>query len=148
MAGQITGGKGLTVEVANLDRILMAFGTLADKIADAAQVAALEEAKVVFVKTQHRVPWFRGELYRSGRVEETENEEGERTAAIAYGGPAGAGRNTTDVDYALIVHERLDTVHLFGRSAKYVEGPVREELESGRSAARMGASIRQRMGWE
>jgi hypothetical protein len=142
------GGAGLTVEVVNLDRVLMAFGELADEIADAAQVAAVKEAKVVFVKTQHRVPWYTGQLHKSGRVEEGENEVGERTAVIAYGGPAGAGRNTEDVDYALIVHEDLEAVHLFGRSAKYVEGPVREEMESGRSADRMGATIRARMGWE
>lgn len=141
-------GAGMTVEVVNLDRVLMAFGDLADQLSDAAQEAADKEAKAIFPKTQHRVPWYRGQLHASGRVEEAENDVGERAAVIAYGGPAGAGRNTEDVDYALIVHEDLQAHHLFGRSAKYVEGPVREELESGRSAERMGAIIRARMGWE
>lgn len=148
MAGTVTGAKGLTIEVANLEKIIGAFGALGPKIAEAAEEAVKYEAQVEFVKTQHRVPWYTGELYRSGRVEdEVGTDSDEVTIGIAYGGPAGSGRNTEDVDYALIVHEDLTAVHLFGRTSKYVENVVREELESGRAAQRMGNIIRQRMGW-
>lgn len=139
---------GLTVEVVNLEKVVAAFGALADQIAGAAEVAAVAEAKVEFQMTQHRVPWRFGQLSKSGRVEGIEHSSEEITVGIAYGGPAGAGRNTEDVDYALIVHEDLEARHLFGRGPKYVENVVREELESGRAAARMGAIIRERMGWQ
>lgn len=148
MAGQIYGSKNFQFEVVNYDQVMAAFGALAPKIANAAEIAAKKEAEYIFPKTQHRVPWYKGQLHHSGRVEGLDITANELTVGIAYGGPAGAGRNTEDVDYALIVHEDLAAHHLFGRSAKYVEIPVREELESGRSAERMGAIIRQRMGWE
>lgn len=148
MAGVITGAKGLSVEVVNLEKVMNAFGALGPRIIEAAEEAAKKEAQVIFPKTQRRVPWYKGQLHASGRVEGLDVGSDEVTVGIAYGGPAGAGRNTEDVDYALIVHEDLAAHHYFNRTAKYVEAPVREELESGRSAARMGAIIRQRMGWE
>lgn len=137
----------MRIEVVNLEKLVASFGVLAERIADAAEEAALVETRYEFQKTQHRVPWYSGQLSKSGRVEGIEHSTDEVTVGIAYGGPAGSGRNTEDVDYALIVHEDLAAVHLFGRTAKYVESVVREELESGRGPERMSNTIRQRMGW-
>lgn len=140
--------KGLTVEVVNLEQVISTVASkLGVELISAAHLAAKKEGQVVFVKTQHRVPYHLGQLHASGRVEEGDVSAGEATVGIAYGGPAGAGRNTQDVDYAMIVHEDLEAKHLFGRTAKYVENPIREELESGRSAERMAATIREEMGW-
>lgn len=139
----------MRIEVANVETIAATFAALGFKLQGAATVAANREARYIFPKTQRRVPWRSGQLWASGRVdnEEVETNGDVITTGIAYGGPAGAGRNTEDVDYALIVHEDLEASHWFGRSAKYVETPVREELESGRSAQRMGQTIIEYMGW-
>lgn len=136
-------GGGLTVEVVNLDKVLSAFGSLAEQLIDTAEEAAMAEAKIEFAMTQRIVPIDTTQLQKSGRIEKSEDA----VVGIAYGGPAGSGNNTEDVDYALSVHEDLEMNHAKGRSAKYVESVVRRELESGRAAARMGAIIRQRMGW-
>lgn len=137
----------LWIEVVNLDKIINGLAVLGAEVISAAAEATQKETEIEFKLTQHRVPWHTGELSRSGRTTEVDIESDELTAGIAYGGPAGVSRNVKDVDYAVIVHEDLMAVHLFGRSAKYVENVVREELESGRAAERMSATIRGRMGW-
>lgn len=161
----ITGGgaEGFTVEVVNLPEVLAAFGEMADMLAEAATEAAEAEAHYELPITKQLVPIATGQLHDSGRVEGVERGWDATTVGIAYGGPAGSGDNTKDVDYALIVHEDLNAKHFnihetpkglvitrggaMGRGAKYVERVVRAELESGRAAERMGAIIRARMGW-
>lgn len=140
---------GFTAEVVNLEKVLRAFGALADEVADAAEEAAVTEAKKEFFMTQRRTPRASSQLWMSGRVEDTDYSVDEITVGIAYGGPAGSGRNTEDVDYALIVHEDLNATHKQkGRGAKFVESVLREELESGRAVERMSTTIRTRLGWD
>lgn len=154
----------LNVEVVNLEQIIATltatFGP-SGRLERAAEKAALREAEFIFPMTQMLVPIDSGQLRDSGRVEHPDITMDDVTVGIAYGGPAGIARNTEDVDYALIVHEDLQAVHLPTvevsktkksgrvqvRSAKFVEIPVRAEMESGRSAARMGQTIREVMGW-
>lgn len=128
---------GLTVEVVNLDKVINSLSALGGQIIAVAGDAAHQEADRVFPITQEQVPVNTHALQNTGRVEEVENEGDEITVSIAYG--------DADVDYALVVHEDLEAKHPHGK-AKYVEDPVREELESGRSAAYMGAEIKARLG--
>jgi hypothetical protein len=94
-------------------------------------LAVEAEAQYELALTQEEVPVDTGALKASGRVEPA--SEGLMIASvIAYGGD--------EVDYALIVHEDLEAHHPNGK-AKYVEGPVREEMSSGRAVARMSADI-------
>lgn len=138
----------MKIEVVNLEAVIARFAQLGVDVTEAAEVAARTEAQHIFARhTQHLVPWETGQLHASGRVEAADVTAGDVTVGIAYGGPAGAGNNTEDVDYALIVHEDLAALHLFGRQAKYVEDPVRQNLESGASAQRMSATIKKEMGW-
>jgi len=106
----------------------------------AAGLAAIHEADYEFGLSQKLVPVATSELQKSGRVEANQEKGSLVTVDIAYGGPAGSGNNDVDVDYAIIVHEDLTAHHPRGQ-AKYVEEPVRAEMESGRAAARMGAEI-------
>lgn len=138
--------SGLTIEVVNLDKVIGRLSSLGDEVIGAAHFAARQEAKREFPLTQERVPIASGELQKSGRVEEVDNEADEAVVAIAYGGPAGSGPDqSVDVDYAVVVHEDLEAHHPHGQ-AKYVESVVREELASGRAAERMAADIRHRLG--
>lgn len=123
---------GLTVEVVDLDKVFGALDALGPAVMDAAQEAAIEEANYELTLTKAEVPVDTGALYETGRVELVDNDAGEVTAAIAYGDET--------VDYALAVHEDLEAVHPHGK-AKYVEDPVRAELNSGRAAMRMGETI-------
>lgn len=147
-AGGVTGDWFVRQTAVDVDKCIAALESLGPKVIHASEKAATAEAHREFRLTQHRVPYAGGELQKSGRVEEIDYDSDTLTAGIAYGGHAGVARNTMDVDYALIVHEDLEAHHLFGRSAKYVENVVREEIENGRAADFMGAIIRKELGIE
>lgn len=133
------------VEIVGLEETEKIIEVFADKARLAAFGAAEEEASYEFELTQELVPVRSGQLKASGRVESATMAGSEVTAAIAYGGPAGAGRNTQDVDYAERVHEDLEAEHPNGGQAKYVEAVVQGEEASGRTATRMAEGISRRL---
>lgn len=122
---------GLTVDVVGLEKAVMALVQLGPTVMQAAAEAALEEADYELGLTLVEVPFETGALFNTGRVEEVDDEAGQLTAAIAYGDET--------VDYALAVHEDLEVHHDPPTKAKFVEDPVRAEMESGRALARMRA---------
>jgi hypothetical protein len=129
------------IQIVGLDNVLAALAGLGPGIESIVGAAIQKEAEYELTLTQEQVPVRTSQLKYSGRVEPA--DEGTVIASvIAYGGPAGSGGpdQTVDVDYAVIVHEDLETPHRIGK-AKYVEDPVREEMSSGRAIARMSADI-------
>lgn len=132
------------VEIVGLETVLDAVNNFGKQIEKAAVASARDEAEFEFELTQELVPVAEGQLKASGRVEPVEFNGHEIAAAIAYGGPAGAGRNTKDVDYAEKVHEDLEAHHENGQ-AKYVEAVVNSEFASGATAERMAAGIIERL---
>lgn len=142
----VTGGTNVRATAVDVDKCIAALESLGPRVIHASEKAAKLEGDREFKITQHRVPVYSSQLQKSGRVVPIDYDAETLTVGIEYGGPAGVGRNTQDVDYALIVHEDLEAHHFFGRTAKYVENVVREELESGRAAEFMGAIIRAELG--
>jgi hypothetical protein len=132
---------GLSVDVIDLEKVIAGIMSLGQQYINAATVAIQHEAEYEFDLTQDQVPVDTGELKRSGRLEGPDTGMSMTTVSIAYGGPAGSGpTQTKDVDYAFVVHERLDVHHPIGK-AKYVEDPVRGEATSGRAWRRMANEI-------
>lgn len=83
----------------------------------AAEAAVEAAAQVILDESQQLVPVDTGALKASGQV----TKEDGPTAAISYGQHDGAGRDARDTaDYAIYVHERMDTHHEHGR-AKFLE---------------------------
>lgn len=83
--------------------------------ADEAAAAGLKKAaEHVLQVSRTRVPLEEGTLERSGVASV---DEGALTAAVSY-----------DTVYAKYQHERLDLRHAQGRTAKYLEGPLNEEV--------------------
>lgn len=132
------------LEVANINKIAASLQFLGDDVAAVAMAAAIKEAQHELPMTRVLVPFDTGQLFLSGRVEMPDPEAGTLAAGIAYGGPAGAGLNEEDVDYALPVHEDLAAHHPHGQ-AKFVESVIQQELANGGAANRMGADIREVM---
>ena len=136
-------GSGLfSLQVSGLEECMMAAASIGPLMMEAVGEAVTAETIYELGLTQEQVPVLTGQLQLSGRVEAAD-EGFEIANAIAYGGPAGSGSNTENVDYALVVHEDLEAHHPHG-NAKYVENVVRGEAESGRAFERMSADI-QRM---
>jgi hypothetical protein len=97
-------------------------------------VAAVDrEAETEMTMSKRLVPVATGALRASGRVEGPEYEglHGVKFR-LAYGGSA--------LGYALRVHEDLNMHHSNGQ-AKFLEGPVREEVGSGRAERRIMADL-------
>lgn len=81
----------------------------------------LEALRPTFEKTQERVPQRTGRLKSSGYLELVESSKGRPVVEMGYakgGSP----------DYAMYVHEMVEIRHAPPTSAKFVEGPVNEDL--------------------
>jgi hypothetical protein len=143
----VSNPEGFNLEVVNLGPMLTKLRELGTDVQQAAIVAAHNEGKVILALSQEQVPVGpTGNLKKSGRVEGPDLDADEITVTVAYGGPAGSGPGQDDdVDYAIYVHENLEMKHKEGQKAKYLEDPLNEEFNSGRSNQRMIADIQKRM---
>lgn len=102
-------------------------GREAARRAEEASLLGIERAlDHTFAITQQRVPLEEGPLQDSGRVV---IDRANLTGGITYG-----------TKYARRQHEELTWRHAPGRTAKYVEDPMREE--AGRMRGMIGAAIR------
>lgn len=136
----------LKIMTKDVDSMIATLASLGERIVEVSADAATNEAEFLLPLTRDQVPVGpTGQLRLSGRVEKPDFEPDTLTAGVAYGGPAGAGLNDMDVDYALPVHEDLEARHPIGK-AKYVEDVVRENIESGASSGRMSAEIISKLG--
>ena len=79
-----------------------------------------EEASHIMLEAKRRVPLDEGTLRRSGIINPPEVHGTSWTLTMGFGGAASA--------YALVQHENLTFNHRAGRSAKYLENPVIEDL--------------------
>lgn len=134
---------GFSVELINFDAMVVALGDeMTPKLLMAAALATENEVEHNFQISQDLVPIGpTGQLRASGRKLQVETLAGTVSAGAAYGGPAGSGTSQTeDVDYAIYVHEDLTTHHRFGQ-AKFLEGPFRGAIESGKGVERMRKDI-------
>jgi hypothetical protein len=93
---------------------------LTDVTEQALGQALNEEAQIMFHISQRRVPVDTGTLKRSGMILPLMKRQGNWIVVMGYGGAAR--------EYAQDQHERLDYKHKEGKSAKYLENPIRERL--------------------
>jgi hypothetical protein len=122
-----TVGKGFRINVMpGLTEVLKNLYKLDKDLQLAGAMIVSREAKRILALANERVPVATGELMASGRVEEFSLKSKFQMANIIYGGPAGAGGNVHDVDYAVMVHEDLYAHHEHGE-AKWLERTIAEE---------------------
>jgi hypothetical protein len=98
----------------NLDYIIQQFEDVTPEF-------MMEALRPTFEKTQTRVPVRGGRLKRSGYLEVVQNSRGNPVVEMGYakGGVP---------DYAVYVHEMTEIKHAAPTTAKFVEGPVNEDL--------------------
>lgn len=117
--------EGVDVVIANLQ-------ALAARVPERVGQALYEEAGGISTVSQTRTPVDTGALRASHRVSQPETNGTEISVEISVGGAA--------ADYAVYVHERLDTHHDVGQ-AKFLESALveAEPQVAARIAERLGA---------
>jgi hypothetical protein len=123
---------GFSINVKVFPDVFAAFRNLQSDLDRAVESAVYREAEREMTMAKELTPVDTGALRASGRVEGPDHEGGAVVFHLAYGGPA--------IEYALRVHEDLMMHHTVGQ-AKFLETPVREEVGSGRAAARIMRDI-------
>jgi hypothetical protein len=124
---------------------LAKLGVTIEKIVQGAEAASYQagERIMTIVKRDH-VPVDTGALRSTGRVSFPKRDIDRVTVEMGFGGPAKAGEHG-EVGYAVVVHEDLTATHTVGE-AKYLEGPARDEITSGRALTQMAQTIKRRAG--
>jgi hypothetical protein len=122
-------------DLERIQRAIIASGPAGVK---AAARALRSEAQDAFAVSQDEVPVDTGALKASGRVrpEVGVYERGnELSVELTYGGTA--------MEYAIIVHENLESFHPHGK-AKYLEDPMSRQVQgiSGRIADKVEAAMK------
>ena len=122
-------------DLERIQRAIIASGPAGVK---AAARALRNEAQEAFAVSQDEVPVDTGALKASGRVrpEVGVYERGnELSVELTYGGTA--------MEYAIIVHENLESFHPHGK-AKYLEDPMSRQVQgiSGRIADKVEAAMK------
>lgn len=108
---------GIEIEAKELTRLLVLGGANAGR---ALGQALYREGAFIFEESQDQVPLDTGNLRASGKLGLPEVQGDEIVVEISYGGAA--------ADYALIVHEDLETNFRNGRKAKYLEDPAKKRV--------------------
>ncbi len=90
------------------------------------------EGERLMLQAKEQTPVLTGALRSSGMVEPPVWQQDVVQVSLGFGGPS--------IEYALIVHEDLSKVHPVGK-AKFLEDPVRQNVESGASEARIKSDI-------
>lgn len=126
-----------TLKIENLGQFNNSLEAFLVELGHAAGVAATHEAEREMTISKRHVPVDTGDLRATGHVEPAQVQGNEVTASMGYGGPA--------VDYAIYVHEDLEKQHKVGQ-AKFLEGPARDEISSGRATMNMGHTIKRALG--
>lgn len=106
------------VELEGAERLARMFqkATSSDTLRELEQ-AVFGTANAVLNESKKIVPVDTGTLKDSGRVERPKVDSDGIEVEITYGGAAS--------DYALIVHENMNARHQDGKTAKYLEIPVK-----------------------
>jgi len=82
--------------------------------------AVMEEAQIAFRNSQRIVPVDKSPLKQSGMILPPKISGTRVTVELGYGGAASA--------YAMRQHEDMTYLHKSGKSAKYLENPVRDRI--------------------
>ena len=98
--------------------------------------ALYKEGAAIFEESQDEVPVDTNALRTSGQLLFPKVERNNVVVEISYGGAA--------VDYAMIVHEDLETQRRNGKKAKYLEDPARRRLKG--MDERLLSAVRKAMG--
>lgn len=107
------------------------FNKLKSELPDAAQETVDNSTDILYEDSQVQVPKKTGDLAKSGRRIYHSQNGPKRSTGIRYGYP-GEGPNV--LDYAAAVHEILKASHAPPTKAKYVEGPLVENIKRYKSA--------------
>lgn len=133
----------MSFEIVGLAEAYAKIEGLVERARAGAAQASYEEGEVEMTMSKRQVPVDTGALRSTGHVEPPQWQGDTVTVGLGYGGPAGPGFKR-DVGYAVWVHENLMAHHEVGK-AKYLEDPMRDEVNSGRALRRMGATIVRRI---
>ena len=110
-------GESFTIDTKELNSLLTFGGVRAAK---ALGQALYREGALAFAASQREVPVDTGILKNSGILTRPYMDGGYLVVDISYGGAA--------ADYALIVHEDMESRHNEGTKAKYLEDPVKRQI--------------------
>lgn len=91
-----------------------------------------QEAEGIITQSKGIIPIDTGNLRASGHVQPPEVFGSRASVEFGFGGPSGSGNvsgdtNSENVDYAVKVHEDLESFHRVGQ-AKYLEVPVNRAI--------------------
>ena len=110
-------GESFSIDMTQLKSLLTYGGVRAAK---ALGQGLYREGALAFAASQREVPVDTGILKNSGVLSRPYMDGGYLVVDISYGGAAS--------DYALIVHEDMESRHNEGTKAKYLEDPVKRQL--------------------
>jgi hypothetical protein len=110
-------GESFTIDTKELNSLLTFGGVRAAK---ALGQALYREGALAFAASQREVPVDTGILKNSGILTRPYMDGGYLVVDISYGGAA--------ADYALTVHEDMESRHNEGTKAKYLEDPVKRQV--------------------
>lgn len=95
-----------------------------------------KEATEAFARSQQEVPVDTGALRASGQVSRPMLSGRDTVVEITYGGAA--------ADYAIYVHENLEAFHNPGKKAKFLEDPVKQQIQG--MGTRLMTAVRRGLG--
>lgn len=121
----------MKIQLIGMDKLVDVLSQAGPKAVPALKQAMAEETQLMFRDSQRVVPVETGTLRRSGVLEQPKERNKDIEVIIGYGGAATA--------YALKQHEDLSLRHKEGKTAKYLENPVKARVPS------FEKSIRQRI---
>ena len=107
----------IQVRFEGLQQVKMHFETIRRRAPVAFREALIEALDIPFRESQRLVPVDKGDLKRSGKIDDSLGGGEVVIAEITYG--------NDQVPYAFWVHERLDLTHKPPTQAKFLEQPVK-----------------------
>jgi hypothetical protein len=126
-------GESFSIDMRQLNQLL-AFGGV--RAAKALGQSLYREGAQAFAASQREVPVDTGILKNSGILSRPFLDGTDLVVEISYGGAA--------ADYALTVHEDLNARHNEGQKAKYLEDPVKRQVNG--MGDRLLADVRRGLG--
>ena len=109
-------GKGVGVQVTNVDDVMKFFDVKKKVAVQAFEEGLFEVANTVFTMSQREVPVDTGTLKASGTIERKGAGIGDKMEIVIYYGGAAS-------EYAIHVHENPNASHAPPTKFKFLEGP-------------------------
>lgn len=112
----------ISIEVHGMDKLVAKLRDMGTHLTQEMAQAIKSEAEIEMTEAMKRTPVKRGWLRASGRVTGPASPGQGYEVRISFGGPTPNGEM---VDYAVAVHENMDSLHPVGQ-AKYLESVIVE----------------------